>query len=205
MSSKLGERDDQQLVHVVAAEMVERYGRDAAARIRHQIEQAQERADELSVGAWQDVGDIVAMLLGDRLTSTGLLARSSRPAVTGTKGKATVLVVDDDPDVLEALVHVLERDGHNILKANSGVAALRAIKDCESLDVLLTDVVMPDLDGLDLAEMAKKRLPSLKVLYLTGYAERLATSAGSRPSLGKVLQKPIVPDDLRDEVAALVS
>jgi CheY-like chemotaxis protein len=204
MIGKLGERDDQQLVHVVAAEMVERYGRGATARIRQQIELAEECFDELSVQAWEDVGEIVAVLLANRSTSTKPVGPRTRRVAKSPRGKATVLVVDDDPDVLEALVRVLMRDGHNILTADSGVAALRAMKDCESLDLLLTDVMMPDLDGLDLAEMAKKRRPSLKILYLTGYAERLATDA-SRPSHGKVLQKPIVPDDLRNEVAALVS
>jgi CheY-like chemotaxis protein len=119
---------------------------------------------------------------------------------------AAVLVVDDDPDVLATIADIIEQAGHDVAKAANGLAALAVLDDSEPIDLLLTDVVMPDLNGFNLARMAHLRWPGLKVLYLTGYHEAamamVMRETGDR--LGKLLTKPITPAELRREIAEVL-
>src|SRR5579859_6539229 len=111
-----------------------------------------------------------------------------------------IMVVDDDPDVLDTLAGILNRAGHNVLKALGGPAALELLDHSDPVDLLLTDVVMPGVNGFNLARMVKDRQPATKVLYLTGYFDpsRIVDDKGDR--YGKLLSKPISPDALRREV-----
>lgn len=113
---------------------------------------------------------------------------------------ANILIVDDDPEVLGILDITLTDAGHHVIPATSGVNALDILEKEESLDLLLTDVVMPGLNGFNLARMARNRLPFIKVLYLTGFHEQSVAMRDQGDKLGKLLTKPILPDDLADEV-----
>jgi two-component system cell cycle sensor histidine kinase/response regulator CckA len=119
---------------------------------------------------------------------------------------ARILIVDDDEDVLEMLGHMVGAFGHEVLTARSGVEALDILDDTPSLDLLLTDVVMPGLNGFNLAHMARLRRASLRVLYLTGYHEQALAVLDKGIKYGKTLRKPIAVDDLRRELGdALVA
>ena len=121
------------------------------------------------------------------------------------KRLAAVLVVDDDADVLEALAAALAAMGHAVESAPSGLAALGVLDKVRDIDLLLTDVVMPGLHGFNLARMAVIRKPDLRVLYFTGNAEMDLVKKDSGPKYGKILHKPLSPDDLRREVAAALA
>jgi CheY-like chemotaxis protein len=114
---------------------------------------------------------------------------------------ASLLVVDDDMDVLDAMCAVLGADGHQVWPASGGLPALQ-ILDAQGhdIDLILTDVVMPGLHGFNLSRMARSRRPDIKVLYISGFIEMPATIQDQGPKLGKILQKPILPADLRREV-----
>src|SRR6185437_10609332 len=84
---------------------------------------------------------------------------------------ATVLIVDDDPDVLDALSAVIASAGHVVERAGSGLAALDILDLDRSLELLLTDVIMPGLNGLNLARMARLRRANIRVLYISGFNE----------------------------------
>jgi CheY-like chemotaxis protein len=114
---------------------------------------------------------------------------------------ASLLVVDDDMDVLDAMCAVLSADGHQVWPASGGLPALQ-ILDAErhDIDLILTDVVMPGLHGFNLSRMARLRRPDIKVLYISGFIEMPATVQDQGPKLGKILQKPILPADLRREI-----
>jgi CheY-like chemotaxis protein len=114
---------------------------------------------------------------------------------------AAVLVVDDDPDVLATVAKIIEQSGHKVATAASGLAALAVLDEDKPIDLLLTDVIMPGLNGFNLARMAHLRRPSLKVLYLTGFHEAATAMRDVGDRLGKLLTKPIQPADLRREVA----
>jgi CheY-like chemotaxis protein len=118
---------------------------------------------------------------------------------------ASVMVVDDDPDVLATLSAILERAGHTVTRAASGVAALSLLDEGKFADLLLTDVVMPGLNGFNLARMVHLRRPSTRVLYLTGYHEAAMAMKDVGEKLGKLLTKPILPELLRSEVLAALS
>jgi CheY-like chemotaxis protein len=118
---------------------------------------------------------------------------------------STVMVVDDDPDVLTTLSTILKNAGHTVIEAASGVEALDLLDGNASLDLLLTDVIMPGLNGFNLARMARTRRPSLKILYLTGWFQTAETMLDQGEKYGKLLTKPILPDDLRREVRSALT
>jgi CheY-like chemotaxis protein len=118
---------------------------------------------------------------------------------------ALVLVVDDDADVLEALCTSLEAMGHRVERAGSGLRALTVLDQAQNIDLLLTDVVMPGLHGFNLARMAVLRRPDLRVLYFTGNADMEVVQRDEGPKYGKMLHKPLGPDDLRREIEEALS
>jgi len=118
---------------------------------------------------------------------------------------ATIMVVDDAPDVLQTFEDMLTASGYSVLTARGGTEALDILDEGQSIDLLLTDVVMPGLNGFNLARMAKLRRPSLKVLYLTGKHEQTKLLRDKGLKFGKLLTKPIRMGELRHEVAAALS
>lgn len=118
---------------------------------------------------------------------------------------AVVMVVDDEPDVLNTLGSIITRAGHNTLKAANGIAALDLLDQNGDLDLLLTDVLMPGLNGFNLARMALMRRPSLKVLFLTGFFDIAQALRDPLAETGRLLRKPILPEDLTAAVSEAIS
>jgi signal transduction histidine kinase/ActR/RegA family two-component response regulator len=108
------------------------------------------------------------------------------PSATVHKG-ATILVVDDDPDVREVAGRSLECLGYRLLAAENGLAALDVLKRTERVDLLMVDMAMPGMNGVEVIRRARERHPELRALLVTGYADVAAFS----PAEGDlVLQKP---------------
>ena len=84
----------------------------------------------------------------------------------------TVLVVDDDPDVLEVVAAMLEDLGCDVVTAESGRTALDLLEQNQRIAILITDINMPGMDGHELAERARRISPDLKVLQLSGRERR---------------------------------
>ncbi|MCP3395229.1 response regulator [Bradyrhizobium sp. CCGB12] len=85
----------------------------------------------------------------------------------------TVLVVDDDPNVLEVIASMLEDLGCEVLTASSGAEALDMLVEQNAISILITDINMPAMDGHELAERATRLRPELKILQLSGRERRL--------------------------------
>jgi CheY-like chemotaxis protein len=83
----------------------------------------------------------------------------------------TILVVDDDTVVRDVVIQMLSTHGFGVLTAGSGYEALRILTQ-RTVDLLLTDIVMPGMDGVELAKEARQLRPGLKVLFGTGYAQK---------------------------------
>jgi DNA-binding NtrC family response regulator len=112
--------------------------------------------------------------------------------------EATVLLVEDDADVRDVLAASLSKS-FDLLVAASAADALRIIA-ARSVDLLVTDIVMPDMDGLDLADRATAMRPGLRVIYMTGYADPSRHSTRARH--GRVIAKPFTPGRMAAEIRA---
>jgi CheY-like chemotaxis protein len=109
----------------------------------------------------------------------------------------TILVVDDDPDLLEMLVAILAEPGHTVLKASNGYEALGILVE-RVIDLLITDVRMPGLSGFEFARQAKLMRPYLHIIYISGKDIDADLYAG--PTYGRVIRKPVRAGDLLREV-----
>jgi CheY-like chemotaxis protein len=107
---------------------------------------------------------------------------------------ATILAVDDTADVLELTSSILIDAGYAVLGCDGSQQAFALLQNGHAVDLLLTDIMMPDVDGFELARMAKAMQPSLLIAYISGYVE-IAAQARSEV-LGPILRKPYRRDDL---------
>jgi len=98
----------------------------------------------------------------------------------------------------EYLARALERTGYGVVACESGIVALEHLQK-ESFDLLLTDIVMPELDGIELAQRAATLHPDMRVMFITGFAA-VTLQSGTMPPDAKVLSKPFHLRDLVLEV-----
>jgi PAS domain S-box-containing protein len=117
----------------------------------------------------------------------------------------TVLVCDDDEDVRRLLVDVLRLRAHAVLHASSGARALE-VAACHDgpIDLLITDLVMPGMGGIELATELRQRRPALRVLYVSGYTEDTATLSEPLGPHTRFLAKPFLPGDLTRAVFSIL-
>jgi two-component system cell cycle response regulator CpdR len=112
-----------------------------------------------------------------------------------------ILLAEDDESMRTYLARALERVGYSVHAVDRGTAALPLLKE-ESYDLLLTDIVMPEMDGIELAQKAAVIAPEMRVMFITGFAA-VALKAGKAAPEAKVLSKPFHLRDLVAEVDRL--
>ena len=116
-------------------------------------------------------------------------------------GSETILVAEDDEDVRETAVEMLMELGYKVLKAHDGESALAIIQSGIGIDLLFTDVVMPGpLRGTDLARKARDHIPSLAILFTSGYTQNAIVHAGRLDPDVDLLSKPYSREDLARKV-----
>ena len=106
---------------------------------------------------------------------------------------AKILTVEDEALVRLLIVETLVDAGHTVLEAPDGESALTVVRETLDLDLIVTDVRMSKMDGFSLAQFAREIVPSLPVLFMTGY---MGADVPAKLPGAKVLQKPFDPDDL---------
>jgi two-component system, cell cycle response regulator CpdR len=111
----------------------------------------------------------------------------------------TILFVEDDEGVRESTAAILASSGFRLLVAQSGEEALQLL-DQGHVDVLFTDVVMPGLNGIELAKRAKRLRPDLKIMFMTAYYSRAAEAK----EVGKLLFKPVRDAEILAGLAELL-
>jgi CheY-like chemotaxis protein len=120
------------------------------------------------------------------------------------RGHECVLVVEDDEDVRAYIAETLNSLGYRALQAGDGEAALRILREHPEVRLLLTDVVMPGMNGRQLAEAALAAAPRLKVLYMTGYSRNAIVHQGRLDPGVDLIQKPVAADRLGAIVRSLL-
>ena len=127
------------------------------------------------------------------------------PKTASKGGSETILLVEDDVDLRELVAAMLKAAGYKVLKAESALAALEvASNNTASIDVLLTDIIMPGLSGVELCERVRASRPEIKCLYMTGYAGRELGRRGLLESDAVILEKPFDENDLLASVRAIL-
>ncbi len=127
-------------------------------------------------------------------------AVSSKTTLLG--GHESILIVEDEPVLRQLIAEFFSQQGYQVLTAEHGEDALRQVHNHDDLglDLLITDMVMPRLGGIGLAEALKKELPHLKVMFMSGYADEMITHQDVLAQDTKFIQKPFTVDTLSQEI-----
>jgi len=117
---------------------------------------------------------------------------------------ATILLAEDDESMRRFLASALERAGHAVTSFGDGAQAYACLKGGR-FDLLLSDIVMPGLDGIELAKRAAEIDPALKIMFITGFAAVALHPASETPRHAKVLSKPFHLRELVHEVERMIA
>lgn len=115
-------------------------------------------------------------------------------------GQVTVVAVDDEETILELVVEVLADLGVQARATGSPQSALEILENIQQVDLLITDVRMPGMSGVDLAEQARRLHPDLPVLFITGYSVDFHEGSKSLEAGTALLTKPFTLDLLADTI-----
>ena len=116
---------------------------------------------------------------------------------------ARILLAEDDDDMRRFLVKALERAGYDVADFDNGASDYERLRE-EPFSLLLTDIVMPEMDGIELARRATEIDPDLKVMFITGFAAVALNPDSKAPKDAKVLSKPFHLRDLVNEVEKML-
>ena len=123
---------------------------------------------------------------------------------TRSRSMAKIILAEDDDDMRRFLVKALEKAGHQVTSFGEGASAFEEIKQA-TFDLLLTDIVMPEMDGIELARRASELDPALKIMFITGFAAVALHPDSKAPKDAKVLSKPFHLRDLVAEVDRMMA
>jgi CheY-like chemotaxis protein len=142
---------------------------------------------------------------GDYKRLMPAVARELREGHPTERGSETILVVDDLQVVRKITRRMLERQGYTVLEAQDGNDALKiAAEHRGPIDLLLTDVVMPEIGGLELADRIKTERPEVKVLFMSGYTHEAITGQASLATGVAYVEKPFTPLHLNEMVRGVL-
>ena len=163
----------------------------------------------LTIDSAVDHGTIVTLFFprslddvsaGDAESRKQLLAEEDVPG-----GSETIMVVEDEPDVLNYVTQTLKDLGYRVSQASDGASALQKLAEGDQFAMLLTDVVMPGgMNGEMLAEEATQRWPELKVLFMSGYTRDALIEQGSLKKGVTLLAKPFTRADLAHHIRGIL-
>src|SRR5439155_5671498 len=114
-----------------------------------------------------------------------------------------ILLAEDDHDLRRFLSKALQNAGYDVASFDNGMAAYRRLRE-EPFELLLTDIVMPEMDGIELARRATELDPDIKVMFITGFAAVALNADSKAPKDAKVLSKPFHLRDLVNEVQKML-
>jgi two-component system, cell cycle response regulator CpdR len=116
----------------------------------------------------------------------------------------TILLAEDDDSMRHFLAKALERAGYDVVSHGNGKEALESLKE-KRVTLLLTDIVMPEMDGIELAKRGAELDPSMKIMFITGFAAVALQPFSEAPRQARILSKPIHLKDLVREVDRMLA
>jgi len=130
---------------------------------------------------------------------------TSSPDASGQEPRQVVLVVDDEQGLRDLVCRTLQAQGYRTLEAGHGAEALEVIETSpDPVDLVVTDVVMPGMDGRELGRRLAQRWPDLPILYISAYEVNDIFSRGSPRDSAPFLQKPFPMDGLITTIRSLI-
>jgi PAS domain S-box-containing protein len=136
-----------------------------------------------------------------RYISSGTSARSEGTTASSLPGHETILLVEDESSILELITIMLRRQGYTVLAANNPAEALRlGHQHAETIDLLLSDVVMPEMNGRDLAKKLQSIIPNVKRLFMSGYTADVIAHHSVIDEGMSFIQKPFSTKELAAKV-----
>jgi CheY-like chemotaxis protein len=140
-----------------------------------------------------------------RIDERPAIREGDEPTAARVRGSETILVVEDHEGVRGLIVGTLELCGFQVLQAADGQGALRqAAQHAGTIDLLLTDVIMPGMNGKEVADQLAVLRPGIKVLFISGYSGELIAHRGVLDASVDYLPKPFTPDTLAAKVREML-
>jgi two-component system cell cycle response regulator CpdR len=115
-----------------------------------------------------------------------------------------ILLAEDDNDMRQFLTRALKNAGYEVVSFDNGLSAYNRLRE-EPFELLLTDIVMPEMDGIELARRASELDPDIKIMFITGFAAVALNSDSDAPKNAKVLSKPVHLRELVSEVNKMLA
>ena len=125
-----------------------------------------------------------------------------QPATTDLSGNEAILIVDDEPALLTLLTEILKQQGYHILSANNGEEALKVL-EANDIDLMLSDIVMPDMDGFQLASIVQKKYPSIIIQLVSGFSDEINSDNVDKNLKDNMLAKPLTQQVILERVRKL--
>ena len=119
------------------------------------------------------------------------------------QGKGRVLVADDEEPFRRYVTRVLKSEGYETVEAADGMEALKLLESGTAVDLIISDLIMPELGGVGLAREVARKYPGLKVLFISGYVDNVEAISKDLGSEAYFLRKPFTPDELIEAIKAL--
>ncbi|MFP4106848.1 MAG: ABC transporter substrate binding protein [Phycisphaerae bacterium] len=150
-------------------------------------------------------GSSFYMLLPSVEQSKGMLSAAPEQEKVESGGSEKLLVAEDDPAVRNILVRSLQREGYDVLVAADAEEALGLAREhVDTLDMLITDMIMPKKTGAELAEEVRRLKPNIKTLYISGYPQKALEKRNIEERKERLLRKPFSPDQLTAVVRTIL-
>jgi two-component system, cell cycle response regulator CpdR len=121
-----------------------------------------------------------------------------------SKNMRTILLAEDDDSMRRFLAKALERAGYDVVSYGNGAEAFEGLKE-KPVTLLLTDIVMPEMDGIELAKRACELHPDMKIMFITGFAAVALQHYSEAPKQSRILSKPVHLKDLVREVDRMLA
>lgn len=115
-----------------------------------------------------------------------------------------ILLAEDDTDMRRFLVKALQNAGFEVTSYDNGLSAYHRLRE-EPFELLLTDIVMPEMDGIELARRAAELDPDIKIMFITGFAAVALHPSSNAPKQAKVLSKPFHLREIVQEVERMIA